>query len=201
MGRLVTRRGGCNRAVWCKHWTLRPLKAHANVSMIVNTFNSFNNARIASSFDEWRNEIFSANFILRDSFDSLRFSLIFRETFSIDSENKDGGFWRANIERANIVIPRIYPLFPLWTRPLFDRDRENWQKRTRSPPPQQPQRNANRGIISSCRLRMRTNSRRNSVVALLLSVSTTYIYIYVYARTPGWLPQNGKITAIFLIAV
>lgn len=124
MGRLVTWRGGCNRAVWCKHWTLRPLKAHANVSMIVNTFNSFNNARIAPSFDEWRNEIFSANFILRDSFDSLRFSLIFRETFSIDSENKDGGFWRANIERANIVIPRIYPLFPLWTRPLFDRDRE-----------------------------------------------------------------------------
>lgn len=117
MGRLVTRRGGCNRGVWCKHWTLRPLKAHANVSMIVNTFNSFNNAKILR-----RNEIFSANFIHLILY---VFPWFFsRETFSIDSENKDGGFWRANIECANIIIPGIYPLFPLWTRPLFDRDRE-----------------------------------------------------------------------------
>ena len=172
--------------------------------MIVNTFNGFDNAenRFLSLDDE--NEIlFSANFIILIR---VRFFLDFANFLDRFQERR----WKDRFEgkycqTANIIIPRIYPpridecpLSTIINIGRRGRVAHSAKRRGRDAELR------NNNLVSMDRLRMRTNSRRSSVI-----IGFDYIYIYVYvcmyiyihARTAGWLLQNGKITAIFLIAV
>lgn len=101
----------------------------------------------------------------------------FRQLLSIVSKNKDEGFENKYCWTANIIIPRISPprrqVSPVRELILAEEEiRCSLDKETK-------RKLRNNNPVSMDRLRMSTNSRRSSVVALL-SVSTMYIYIYIY---------------------